>query len=51
MNHTLSINNNSFIKTSLSYSRTSIDEDVYESTITETDDGVGGVLIGTSDEY
>jgi len=48
MNHTLSINNNSFIKTSLSYSITSIDEDVYESTITKTDDGEGGVLIGTS---
>jgi len=49
MNHTLSINNNSFIKTSLFYSITSIDEDVYESTITKTDDGKGGVLIGTSD--
>jgi hypothetical protein len=48
MNHTLTINNNSFIKTSLSYSGTGIDEDVYESTITTTDNDKGGVLIETS---
>jgi hypothetical protein len=48
MNHTLTINNNSFIKTSLSYSGTGIDEDVYESTITTTDNGKGDDLIEIS---
>ena len=48
MNHILTINNTSFIKTSLSYSGTGIDEDVYESTITIIDNGTGGVLRDTS---
>lgn len=37
MNHTLILNNKSYIKTALSYSNFSMNDDVYESTITETD--------------
>ena len=31
MNHILPLNNNSFVKTSLSYSGTGVDDDIYES--------------------
>lgn len=49
VNHTLSINENSFIKTTLSYSSTGINDDIFESRIIETDDGQGGVLLDTVD--
>lgn len=47
VNHTLSINENSFIKTTLSYSSTGMKDDIFESRIIETDDGEGGVLLDT----
>jgi hypothetical protein len=37
MNHTLTINDKSYIKTTLSFSATGMNDDVYESTILETD--------------
>jgi len=49
VNHIFSINKNSFIKTTLSYSSTGINDDIFESRIIETDDGQGGVLIDTVD--
>jgi len=44
MNHTLLINENSYIKTSISYSGTGNTEEVFESTIIEVYDGQSGVL-------
>lgn len=47
MNHTISLNDKSYIKTTLAYSSNGIKDDIFESTITKTDDVVGGILIDT----
>ncbi|OFX87178.1 MAG: TonB-dependent receptor [Bacteroidetes bacterium GWF2_33_16] len=49
INHILTINNNSYIKTSLTYSGIGLNNDVFESIITKTDDGLGGFIIDTID--
>ncbi len=49
LNHTLTINKNSFIKTSLSYSGTSLSDDIFESRIITTDSGQGGFTTDTID--
>lgn len=47
LTHTYPINNKSFIKTTVSYSSNSINDDIFESRIVTTDDGNGGILIDT----
>ena len=47
INHTYIFNEKNTVKTTLSYSATSMDDDVYESQIIETDDAQGGILIDT----
>nr|NQU93204.1 TonB-dependent receptor [Bacteroidota bacterium] len=47
MNHTLSINNNSFITTSLSYSGSGLNDDVFESGIIKIYNGEGGFSLDT----
>jgi len=49
LNHTISINDNSFIKTTLSYSSEGIEDNVFESRIIKTDDGQGGISTDTID--
>lgn len=49
MTHTFIFNEKSFLKTTLSCSKTGIDDDVFESTIIETDNGEGGIEIDTVD--
>ncbi|MCK4662215.1 MAG: TonB-dependent receptor [Bacteroidales bacterium] len=49
LNHTLVINKNSYIKTTLAYSTDGINNDIFESEIIETDNGQGGVLLDTVD--
>jgi len=46
--HTLSINSNSFIKTTLSYSSTGIEENVLERLVTKTPDANGVIVSDTS---
>ncbi|MCH8330098.1 MAG: TonB-dependent receptor, partial [Bacteroidetes bacterium] len=47
VNHTISINDNSFIKTSVSYSSEGIEDNIYETKIIKTDNGQGGISIDT----
>lgn len=47
LNHTFSINDNSFIKTTLAYTGDGIDNDIYESSIVTTTDDQGGFITDT----
>jgi hypothetical protein len=48
LNHTLTINKNSYIKTTISYSGTGIKEDVYESKIMKTINETGEISMDTT---
>ena len=47
LNHVLPINENSYIKTTLSFSSNGMNDDVYESRIITTDNGPGGISLDT----
>ena len=49
INHTLFLNDNSYIKTSLSYSSDGIADDLFESRIIKMDDGQGNITYDTID--
>jgi len=49
INHVLPINSKSFLKTTLSYSATGIEDNIFESRIITTDDGQGGITLDTVD--
>jgi hypothetical protein len=47
ISHVLTINSNSYIKTSLSYSAAVINDDVFDKRVVRIDDGQGGILSDT----
>lgn len=49
INHTLPLNSNSYIKTTLAYSANGMGDDIFESSIIKTSDDQGGFLVDTVD--